>query len=124
MNGSALEVSKFTGINRTLFPHISDTILSIDFKGAYNSINMSLLYERMKKDKVMEDDRLTYLFGIYSRLTLKLDKESFPPKNGVPQGGINSPILFNYAMYYFLTEAAERINSRIEKNCGSRFLQK
>ena len=93
-------------------------VIFIDFKEAYNSINMSLLYEKMKEDNIMEDDKLIFLFTIYSRLVIRLDKESFTPKNGVPQGGINSPILFNFAMYYFLTEAATIVNMRIRLSCG------
>ena len=93
-------------------------IIFIDFKEAYNSINMGLLFDRMKLDRILEEDKLSYLFTIYSRLAIKLDKESFTPKNGVPQGGINSPILFNFAMFYFLTEAAVVINRRIRDSCG------
>jgi len=76
---------------------------------------MLLLYESMKNEKILDEDKLTFLFTIYSKLRIKLNKESFVPKNGVPQGGINSPILFNYAMYYFLTEAATNINRKIHE---------
>ena len=34
-------------------PH--NYIIFIDFKEAYNSINMSLFYEMMKEDKILED---------------------------------------------------------------------
>lgn len=97
-------------------PH--NYIIFIDFKEAYNSINMNLLYERMLMDRILDEDKLTYLFSIYSKLVIRLGKESFTPKNGVPQGGVNSPILFNFAMYYFLTEAADLINRRIRQSCG------
>jgi len=93
-------------------------LIFIDFKEAYNSINMALLYEKMKEDNILEDKKLTFLFTIYSRLVIKLDNESFTPKNGVPQGGISSPILFNFAMFYFLSETAQIINLRIRQNCG------
>ncbi len=92
-------------------------IIFIDFKEAYNSINMGLLYEMMKIDKILDEDKLTYLFTLYSKLKIRLNKESFSPKNGVPQGGINSPILFNFAMYYFLSEAARTINYKIQFSC-------
>ncbi len=93
-------------------------VIFIDFKEAYNSINMGLLYEMMKKDEILEDNKLIFLFTIYSKLKIRLGKESFTPKNGVPQGGINSPILFNFAMFYFLTEAASTINSRVLQLSG------
>ena len=79
---------------------------------------MSLIYEKMKKEKIVNDDKLKFLFSIYSRLVIKLDKESFTLKNGVPQGGINSPILFNFAMFFFLSEAASIINQRKRQSCG------
>ena len=93
-------------------------IIFVDFKEAYNSINMSLLFERMKKDKILKNAELVFLFMIYSKLVIKLEKESFIPKNCVPQGGINSPILFNFAMYYFLSETSEIINRRLRAYCG------
>ena len=93
-------------------------IIFVDFKEAYNSINMNLLFERMRMDRILGDDKLAYLFSIYNKLVIRLGKEAFKPKNGVPQGGINSPILFNFAMFYFLTEAAELINRRIRQSCG------
>ena len=89
-------------------------LIFIDLKQAYNSVNMQLLFERMKRDKIIDEDKLIFLFGLYSRLKIQLGEENFNPNNGVPQGGINSPILFDFAMYYFLTDASERINLRIQ----------
>ncbi len=85
---------------------IHNYMIFIGFKGAYNSINLRLLYQRMKDDHILEEDKLVFLFTIYSKLRIKLNYES-SSKNGVPQGGINSPILFNYSMYYFLTDAGD-----------------
>ncbi len=93
-------------------PH--NFLIFIDFKQAYNSINMSILYERMIQDKILDKDKLTFLFEIYNRLRIHLGNYSYKPQNGVPQGGINSPILFNFAMYYFLKDSASRINTRLK----------
>ncbi len=93
-------------------------IIFVDYKEAYNSINMSLLFEKMKEDQILEENKLIFLFTIYSRIKIELNKEAFTPRNGVPQGGINSPILFNYAMFYYLTEASNQINSKIQFECG------
>ncbi len=93
-------------------PH--NFLIFIDFKQAYNSINMKVLYEKMIHDKILEKDKLTFLFEIYSRLRIHLGNYSYKPQNGVPQGGINSPILFNFAIYYFLSDAAERINTSLK----------
>ena len=72
----------------------------------------------MKVDRIMDENKLTYIFTIYRKIIIKLDHFSYTPKNGVPQGGINPPILFNFAMYYFFTEAAEKIKRRIQESCG------
>lgn len=37
----------------------------------------------------------------------------FKPKHGVPQGGITSPILFNFAMYFMLQKLLSKINENI-----------
>lgn len=89
-------------------------LIFIDLKQAYNSVNMQLLYNRMRQDRILEDDKLTFLFALYGRLKIYLGEEHYSPINGVPQGGVNSPILFNFAMQYFLSDAAERINKRLQ----------
>jgi len=95
VRGSKLHISLSADISHEIkYNPLHNYIIFIDFKEAYNSINLSLLYERMKEDNIMENNKLIFLFTIYSRLAIRLDRESFTPKNGVPQGGINSPILF------------------------------
>ena len=93
-------------------------LIFIDFRQAYNSVNLELLHKRMNDDKIMDEKKLTYLFSLYSRLKIFLHEHSYQPKKGVPQGGINSPILFNYAMFYFFRDAAERINLQIKLKDG------
>ena len=79
-----------------------------------NSVNMALLYQRMRQDQVMQEDKLTFLFNIYSRLTIHLGNEMYQLIRGVPQGEINSSPLFGFAMYNLLTDTAARINSAIQ----------
>jgi len=71
-------------------------------------------YARMLQDKILEKTKLTYLFTLYNRIKIYLHDSFYQPTKGVPQGGINSPILFNFAMYYFLTDCSNRINLRIQ----------
>ena len=93
-------------------------LIFIDYCQAFNSINLTLLFEKMRYDKILEEDKLIYLFTLYSQLKIKLGNECYTPRNGVPQGGVNSPLLFNFAIYYCLTEAALTINKRIQLQEG------
>ena len=90
-------------------------ILFIDFEQAVNSINMWKLYTHMKND-IQSDilnikmEHLDFVFTMIRRLKIHIGKEIFTPNHGVPQGGILSPIIFNYAMYYYLTEVFNAYN--------------
>jgi len=75
---------------------------------------MELLYLRMLENKILDPQKLTILFTLYSKIKIHLNQYHYQPINGVPQGGINSPILFNFAMFYFLTDAAKRSNFKVQ----------
>src|SRR5690242_18575886 len=66
------------------YNHPRHFALFIDYTQAYNSINMSLLYENMKRDKILTDGELDFLFCMYSKLKVRLGEACFSPKNGVP----------------------------------------
>jgi len=85
--------------------------LFIDFEQAFNSINRQKLYQQMETDRILPKADLIFLFTIISKLEIHLGDEVFKPKHGVPQGGITSPILFNFAIYYMLKEFLGKLNS-------------
>src|SRR5687768_16930191 len=59
---------------------------------------------------------IDFIFWAYTKLNINLGKESYTPKNSLPQGGINSPILFDFAMHFMLEEfVAEYHASELEK---------
>ena len=78
--------------------------LFIDYEQAYNSINLIKLAAKLKEKTSLDHNLIDFIFWTYSKLTFNLGKESYHPKNGVPQGGINSPILFDFAIYFMLEE--------------------
>ncbi|HRP37268.1 MAG TPA: reverse transcriptase domain-containing protein [Candidatus Dojkabacteria bacterium] len=87
-------------------------LIFLDFSQAYNSVNLELLEERMLKDKILDRDKTKFLFFLYRRLKIHLGEYSYEPVNGVPQGGVNSPLLFSFCMNYLLTDSASRISER------------
>ena len=88
--------------------HNRDTVLVfIDFKKAYDSVSQDVIWEIL--DRMGVPDAFTALLKTWtaqSRITLcvggVLQQPSFPQETGVPQGGVLSPILFNFVMEILL----------------------
>lgn len=85
-------------------------VLYIDYEQAYNSINTNLLYSKLLDQKVLPKAELDFLFYCFTNFKLTLGKYSFEPGHGVPQGGITSPILFNWAMYFMLKDIVTQMH--------------
>ena len=102
-------------------PRSEEFILYVDFESAYNTINLQLLFKHLSKLDIPHfnhEDR-TFLFCLISKLNIHLGESSFRPQFGVPQGGLTSPILFNYAMYFIIHMIMEAINSKLSGSCIS-----
>ena len=67
--------------------------LFLGFKSAYNTVRHKKLFEKLSS--ILNDDEITFLKALYSRITLTLGKEKLVPNVGVAQGSIISPALFN-----------------------------
>ena len=65
----------------------------IDFSIACNTILYTKLYERLQG--ILDNNEIQVIKAIYSRLKIKIGKESFTPNVGVAQGSLISPALFN-----------------------------
>ena len=89
--------------------HLKIFVFFIDFEQAYNSIRLDKLILGLKKLPGVDKENLNFLFWAYSQLQICLGNYSFRPKHGVPQGGINSPILFNFALYFMLEELTKSL---------------
>ena len=71
-------------------------ILFIDLKNAYDKVNHKRLFMKLRKAKIGEDI-ITIIEKIYSKAGLKIDtlNEKINVNNGVLQGSLISPMLFN-----------------------------
>jgi len=90
----------FVNIHRIIQRIRSRTLLGkrcfgvfIDFSSAYNTLDHQLLFQRLIP--VIGEERTQLIRALYSRIKLRLGKESIRPNQGVAQGSIISPALFN-----------------------------
>ena len=65
----------------------------IDFTSAYNTLDHSILFERLLP--IIGEMKTNVIQALYSRIKIRLGKESITPNQGVAQGSIISPALFN-----------------------------
>ena len=72
--------------------------LFIDFKKAYDSVSREILYNiPMKLVRLIK----MYLTEMYSRVQVSKNlSDMFPIRNGLKQGDVISPLLFNFALEY------------------------
>ena len=67
----------------------------LDLKKAFDSIDRSLLIEKMIKKKV-HTSLIRATRELYQGMSLKVGKEEVTTNIGVVQGGVTSPLLFNF----------------------------
>lgn len=86
-----------------------------DIKAAYDNVTKNIMVKELqtkiadKKFIKLIRDRLNYDY-----VDTKTNKRHRPEK-GIPQGGIDSPYLFNIYLYAFDTYIMEEIKNKIEK---------
>ena len=61
-------------------------ILFIDFKSAYNNVNLDMLFETLKENKILENDETAFLRSLYTKTKLTIGKEKVQIHRGVLQG--------------------------------------
>jgi len=70
-------------------------VIFIDYKSAYNTVNRQILYKRIKDKKILDEDELSFLESLHSLIHYKCKDQIHYYQNGVPQGSMTSPALFD-----------------------------
>ena len=96
-------------LRNTASRNLKPYVLYIDFEQAYNSINLGRLKESLENNNILPLQELNFIFKMITSLVIYIGDSNFKPRHGVPQGGIISPILFNFAMNFYLTEVLDRL---------------
>lgn len=76
-------------------------VLFLDFSNAFNSVQRDRLYAHLGRLDVLRGDEVSYLKGLHDQLTLVCGKHSFHPRNGLVQGSMISPLLFDLYLEIF-----------------------
>jgi hypothetical protein len=79
-------------------------VMFVDLKNAYDSVNREIIYEILRGKKILNEKEITLLKWIYENIEIKLGEKKVRTGKGVPQGLINSPILFNIYINSIITE--------------------
>jgi len=94
-------------LRKYLYEHPVETVIDIDLKNFFGTIDHKLLEETLR-EKITDEKFIRYIIrmfkaGVLSEGDLRIDDE------GVPQGSICSPILSNIFAHKVLDEWVERI---------------
>ncbi|KAL4477946.1 hypothetical protein ABPG72_013354 [Tetrahymena utriculariae] len=81
------------------------SVLFIDLKQAYNTINRQKLFNIMSNKNILSAVEIDFLSKLYDSLYFETaDGKKHHMKNGVQQGSVLSPILFNIYMNEIITK--------------------
>jgi len=82
----------------------------IDFSSAYNTLDHETLFRRLLP--IIGETKTQLIKALYSRTKIRLGNETITPNQGVTQGSVLSPALFNiYSEELFqILEAQENVN--------------
>ena len=70
-------------------------IVFFDFSSAYNTVNREILYRRLRNLQILTSDEVTWLQSLHDRITIRDNNSKLRTKNGVHQGSMISPLLFD-----------------------------
>ena len=83
---------------------------------------MDKLYQRINKKnsiyKFMDETEIHFVFWAYQQLEIQLGDQIFKTLFGVPQGGINSPILFDWTLYFLMEDLQSLLNHLRDSGIG------
>ena len=70
-------------------------LLFIDYKAAYNTVNRKILYQRLRDKNILNENEIQFIQCLHSHIHYKCENDIYYYENGVPQGSMTSPALFD-----------------------------
>lgn len=99
-------------LHQYLYRHQVSTVIDIDLKGYFDTINHNLL-EEMLRMKIKDERFMRYIVRMF-RAGILSGGELSVSDEGVPQGSICSPVLSNIFAHYVLDEWFENV---VKQHC-------
>lgn len=93
------------------------SVLYIDLKSAYNTVDRKKLFEVIRLRNILEPAELSFLEALYNSIYYKSSQptEKHFLLNGLPQGSILSPLLFNIYMDEVIQDALSTFSKYLFK---------
>ena len=86
----------------------------IDFSNAYNSVPHTLLFQKLRNKRVLEEDEINFLEQLYSRYRIRIGDSLLQVNKGVAQGSVISPALFNIFLEDLNDELQTKVGLRLD----------
>ena len=88
-------LTRYNGIGNLKSKFKPKALLFIDFKSAYNNVNLDMLFANLLTNNILDSDEVEFLRTLYSKTVLTVGNQKVEINKGVMQGSIISPALFN-----------------------------